>query len=110
MMLALPYNYTCQFLNKLSTTRNSKHREITTKCSYDSKLQQKYKIMYHIGLCDKFLKNNYDKALTICDVNKSIESQPECKESWQRLESYAIILYELKIKLQHIDDQIAEYE
>ena len=66
--------------------------------------------MYHINLCDKFLKINYDKALTICDVNKSIELQPECKESWKQLESYAIIRNELKIQLQHIDDQLAEYE
>ncbi len=82
----------------------------TIKCSYDSKLQQKYKIMYHINLCDKFLKINYDKALTICDVNKSIELQSECKESWKQLESYAIIRNELKIQLQHIDDQLAEFE
>lgn len=108
-MLALKYNYTSQILNKPSTTRHSKHTR-TTNCSYDSKLQQKYKIMYHIVLCDKFLKINYDKALTICDVNKSIESQPECKESWRQLESYAIIRNELKIQLQHIDDQLAEYE
>ena len=108
-MLALKYNHTSQFLNKPSTIQHRKHIR-TTKCSYDSKLQQKYKIMYHINLCDKFLKTNYDKALTICDVNKSIELQPECKESWRQLESYAIIRNELKIQLQHLDDQLAEYE
>lgn len=100
----------CQFLNKQSIARNRKYKTIITKCSYDSKLQRKYKIMYHIGLCDKFLKNKYDKALILCDVNRSIESQPECKEYWEQIESYAIILNELKIQLQHIEDQISEYE
>ena len=107
-MLALKYNHTSQFFKKSSTI--SKHTRLTTKCSYDSKLQQKYKLMYHISLCDRFLKINYDKALTICDVNKSIESQPVCKESWKQLESYAIIRNELKIQLQYLDDKLAEYE
>ena len=109
-MLALNYHNTSQILNEQSTTRHSKHIRKTTKCSYYFKLQQKYKILYHISLCDKFLRSNYDKALTICDVNKSIESQPDCKQCWQQLESYAIIRSELKNQLMYIDDQLAEYE
>ena len=104
-MISLKHN-ALPISTKLVDTRKCK----TTKCSYDSKLQQKYKLLYHINMCDKFLKINYDKALTICDVKQSIESQPECKQCWQQLESYAIIRNELRIQLQHIYDQLAEYE
>ena len=104
-MLSLKHNVIPLSIKLVNTKR---YNEI--KCSYDSKLQKKYKLMHNISLCDKFLKINHDKALSICDVKKPLDLQPECKKYWKQLESYAIIRNELKNQLQHIDDQLAEFE
>lgn len=96
--------------NTQSLTRCSLHKHIHSSYEHDkynNKLQKKYKIQNMLNYYDKVISYKYSVALKICDKNKPISKQPQCKKVWKELESIAILKSAVEQSLIDLDDWLS---